>query len=608
MSVFPVFIDSRPACFGAAQISLLRMPLGLDTLLEFIHQDISAIQNGAAPHVLTLFEAGHDYEDEIRAILPGVASITDQGRIGQFIEQFEPSDWLLFVDPTQLPKNGYTRRDLDHLTNDPHPVKHMVAVEGAVDYAKERVLLNSQGDIRRIQRYYAGITWVDACAVAYSLVSVAAARLQFTERIQSLTDLRYMLMARGISSQDWLLDAGAIDLSEECGLLHLSDIEIPHHRKHEPHGHHTNGAANAQLVRGKDCTIDPTAQIFGPCILQDGVHIDANATLIGPTLVGAGTHVRSGAILAQCVVAPKTIIEEQAVLRHRVLIPITPDSKATPCPHSSPAAALRESAMNEGAAIRGAAKTRFATQVFLSIKRLVDISLSAIGLVMLSPLMLIVSILIKLTSPGPIHFGHDRETRNGRQFKCWKFRTMVPNAHAQQRALYQENKVDGPQFKMSRDPRITRIGRLLRNSNIDELPQLWNVLKGDMSLIGPRPSPFRENQICVSWRQARLSVRPGITGLWQVCRHERDIGDFHQWIYFDTLYVRHMSVLLDLKILAATIFTAGGRWSVPVHWLIPQSRLSADQSTTLPSRVPILEKEEWPRPAEMPAEMGVKPN
>jgi lipopolysaccharide/colanic/teichoic acid biosynthesis glycosyltransferase len=109
--------------------------------------------------------------------------------------------------------------------------------------------------------------------------------------------------------------------------------------------------------------------------------------------------------------------------------------------------------------------------------------------------------------------------------------------------------------------------------SLDELPQLFNVLLGQMSLIGPRPSPFRENQCCVPWREARLSVRPGITGLWQVCRHNRPGGDFHQWIYFDLLYVQHMSFSLDLKILLATLVTRGGQSNVPVHRLIPAHRL-----------------------------------
>ena len=103
---------------------------------------------------------------------------------------------------------------------------------------------------------------------------------------------------------------------------------------------------------------------------------------------------------------------------------------------------------------------------------------------------------------------------------------------------------------------------------MDELPQLFNVLRGDMSLVGPRPSPFRENQICVPWREGRLSVRPGVTGLWQVCRKNRSSGDFHQWIEYDLLYVQQISLWLDLKILVATVVTIAGRVPVPAAWLV----------------------------------------
>jgi lipopolysaccharide/colanic/teichoic acid biosynthesis glycosyltransferase len=146
---------------------------------------------------------------------------------------------------------------------------------------------------------------------------------------------------------------------------------------------------------------------------------------------------------------------------------------------------------------------------------------------------------------------------------------MSTGAHLAQRDLHGLDQTDGPHFKVDRDPRVTRVGWFLRMTNADEIPQLMNVLLGQMSLVGPRPSPFRENQVCVPWREARLSVRPGITGLWQVCRHNRSDGDFHQWIEYDLLYVQHLSVWLDLKILAATILTLGGKAAhVPASWLV----------------------------------------
>jgi len=211
--------------------------------------------------------------------------------------------------------------------------------------------------------------------------------------------------------------------------------------------------------------------------------------------------------------------------------------------------------------------------LYASLKPLLEGLAAIIGLVLLSPLLLLIALLIKLDTRGSVFYGHKREGKDGRLFRCWKFRTMVQDAQARERELQARSHVDGPQFKVHDDPRLTRIGRLLRPASLDELPQLFNVARGQMSLVGPRPSPFRENQLCVPWREGRLSVRPGITGLWQVCRHERAAGDFHQWIEYDLLYVRHSSFAVDLKILVATVLTGGGKGHVPLSWILPISRL-----------------------------------
>src|SRR5262249_37333232 len=158
---------------------------------------------------------------------------------------------------------------------------------------------------------------------------------------------------------------------------------------------------------------------------------------------------------------------------------------------------------------------------YLRVKRVIDATLAGLGLLVLLPFGLVTALLIRLESKGSVFFGHVREGLGGRVFRCWKFRTMFVGADLQQRKLLALNQVEGPQFKVRPDPRRTKVGRWITALNIDELPQLWNVLIGDMSLVGPRPSPFRENQVCVPWRNGRLSVRPGITGLWQICRHDR---------------------------------------------------------------------------------------
>ena len=197
-------------------------------------------------------------------------------------------------------------------------------------------------------------------------------------------------------------------------------------------------------------------------------------------------------------------------------------------------------------------------------KRAMDIVISLGVLTLLFVPLLFVAWLIKVTSRGPVFFAHPRQGRGGKEFKCIKFRTMVKEADDQQAALRQKNEVDGPQFKIEHDPRLTPIGGWLRRFNIDEIPQFMNVLLGQMSLVGPRPSPDRENQNCPAWRRARLSVRPGITGLWQVLRlRSPRASDFQEWIYYDIEYVRHCSLWLDCLLLLYTpVSMFRSRWLV----------------------------------------------
>ncbi len=191
---------------------------------------------------------------------------------------------------------------------------------------------------------------------------------------------------------------------------------------------------------------------------------------------------------------------------------------------------------------------------YRSSKRALDILTSVGGLVLMSPFLAIVALLVKATSRGPVLFGHKRQGLGGKEFRCWKFRSMRQGAEALQDSLRIQNEVDGPQFKIEHDPRLTPIGDWLRRTYVDELPQLLNVLLGRMSLVGPRPSPDDENQLCPAWRRARLSVKPGITGLWQVLRmRDADHSDFQEWIYYDVEYARHRSLWLDLQIILYTL-------------------------------------------------------
>ena len=186
------------------------------------------------------------------------------------------------------------------------------------------------------------------------------------------------------------------------------------------------------------------------------------------------------------------------------------------------------------------------------IKRAIDVVVSATGLVVTAPLLVLIALLIVLQDGRPVLFGHRRQGRGGRPFRCWKFRTMHQDAERMARDLEAYNVCDGPQVFIVDDPRVTRLGHLLRRTQLDEVPQLWNVLIGQMSLVGPRPSPERENQFCPPWRDSRLSVRPGITGLWQLKRTREPGEDFQEWIRYDIEYVRRASLRLDLSILLRT--------------------------------------------------------
>ena len=185
------------------------------------------------------------------------------------------------------------------------------------------------------------------------------------------------------------------------------------------------------------------------------------------------------------------------------------------------------------------------------IKRCVDVVGALIGLFLLSPLFLVVAILVVTTSKGPLFFGQVRVTRGGKQFKMWKFRTMVVGAEKLRTALAAQNEMSGPVFKMKNDPRVTRIGRILRKLSIDELPQLVNVLLGHMSLVGPRPPLPEEVQKYRLWQARRLSVKTGITCLWQVSG--RNQISFENWMRLDVKYIQEWSLWLDCRILLKTI-------------------------------------------------------
>jgi exopolysaccharide biosynthesis polyprenyl glycosylphosphotransferase len=196
-------------------------------------------------------------------------------------------------------------------------------------------------------------------------------------------------------------------------------------------------------------------------------------------------------------------------------------------------------------------KSKMGTPTQLAIKRAIDIVGSAVGLILTMPVFIAATIAIKLQDGGPLFFRQQRIGKGGRRFSCYKFRSMCVDAESRRPALQAINQVDGPVFKAANDPRITPVGRFLRKYSLDELPQLINVLKGDMSLVGPRPPVPDEVAQYSWWQRRRISVRPGLTCVWQVSG--RNTVSFEKWMEMDMFYIDNWSLWMDFKLMMRTM-------------------------------------------------------
>jgi lipopolysaccharide/colanic/teichoic acid biosynthesis glycosyltransferase len=583
MKIWPVLIDSQPAYLSGRgrSGSLLLVPLGAYTLIEHLRACLEPVSE-RAPLVVSQGTSDSDYSRWISTVCPSATVGTTPAAIADAVSSHELSDALLIVDPRCLPVRPIEVASLiQHYCADPRVAHHLVAFESAIAGTQERVKFDSAGHVRRIVRHYEAATWPFIAGVAATLVPVASGIMADGVIPASLSDLRRVLATRGVPSRDVPLQHGALYLADETGLLAASE----HFVRKATRAAKSQSTSTAPLHLGTGHSIHATARISGPVVIHPDVHIAENAMIVGPAVIGAGARVSSGAVVAHATVGPDCVVPSGEVVRNRVWFESGDESGRPgrqPDVYSDRVARLMTEARSQE---EGAGDERYPVVpgVHLQLKRALDVTAAVLALTLLSPLLLLVAAAVWLESRGSVFYGDKRETTGGRVFRCWKFRTMFVGAHAVQMNLKAIDKMDGPHFKLDYDPRVTRVGRVLRALNFDELPQLFNVLVGEMSLVGPRPSPFRENQVCVPWREARLSVRPGITGFWQVCRHDRSAGDFHQWIEYDLLYVQNISFWLDLKILAATVLTLGGKAGhVPSSWLVSSASVEPDMRSTTP--------------------------
>lgn len=309
------------------------------------------------------------------------------------------------------------------------------------------------------------------------------------------------------------------------------------------------GTLNSKNVCGSnEQTIADSARLFGKIVTGKNVCIGENAIISGPAILADGVRIGDGAVVRSSIIGPGVLVHPDEFVQNRVLTKEherkEQSVQGTECkkmrlPHRSIDYFHVQNGKNAFREWSG-----FSYAVFL--KRICDFVGALIVLVFFVPVFPVVALVIKLTSPGPVFYKARRQGLHGKPFDCIKFRSMAVGAEEIQERLRVVSQVDGPQFKMESDPRVNAVGQFLRNTYLDEIPQFINVLVGQMSIVGPRPSPEQENSLCPHWRDARLSVRPGITGLWQICRTRAEAKDFQEWVHYDTKYVRNLSVWLDL--------------------------------------------------------------
>jgi lipopolysaccharide/colanic/teichoic acid biosynthesis glycosyltransferase len=311
-------------------------------------------------------------------------------------------------------------------------------------------------------------------------------------------------------------------------------------------GASAQGAFVSRMLE-RSTTVDrwmPQARLIRPGVwCHITAAVDPQVVFLGSVLVGAGVTLNAGDVIVGPCVLSDVVSVDPWFSNPRDPVPFRVSG--------GPVLKNFRRHLNRRKSIRHGAVQSVATSDS-GAKRIFDVLFSVSCLLVFAPVIPLIMLAIWIEDGWPVFFVHRRQGRGGRPFGCIKFRTMCRNAESMKAAIAGMNICDGPQFHIARDPRLLRIGRLLRRCHLDELPQFLNVLRGEMSVIGPRPSPESENQFSPAWRDVRLSVRPGMTGLWQVCRSRQRDLDFQEWVQYDTEYVKHRSWRLDAWILWRT--------------------------------------------------------
>lgn len=316
-----------------------------------------------------------------------------------------------------------------------------------------------------------------------------------------------------------------------------------------------------QVWVGKNVHIEPSATLIRPLVIGDETRIDENVTIVGPAVIGPRCELRRDSFIREsifwpdssissnhevdkCLISGKAFNLDGGYCRESIILDGEPFLDGI-------GAALGGTSVGKIVRKKTNGRNVLRDSLYAGAKRTIDLVIATTALLMSLPLWALIAVMIKMDSRGGVFFTQVRCGKNGRPFRMIKFRTMVRNAEELKPHIQHLNESDGPMFKIFDDPRETRVGRFLRKTNLDELPQLINVMRGNMSIVGPRPLSMNEMRFNPHWRDARLHVQQGMTGLWQVKGRESHF--FHDWIKYDLQYVDECSFLLDLKIIFLTL-------------------------------------------------------
>lgn len=408
---------------------------------------------------------------------------------------------------------------------------------------REKIRLTHQNNIAGFRRLYSDsvepapdpVDWPHHILVKGNVLSKL-----FTANVlpSCYSDFMAMCSDNCLSFRTFNVGGFVLDIETEEGLLNLCKSTL----------NSLNG--DLDLYRNTSDNnerIPESARLFGKVLFGKDVSVGSRVVIVGPTIIGDNVKIGQGTVINSSIIGPNISIPKNQYFNDSVITDQSCLLKKRPKETDSYKQYLPLDFNCQPSKSRA-----FCTwpkySYSQSLKRLADIAGAILVIFLFAPIVPFIALVLKINSPGPLFFKTKRQGLHGKEFNCIKFRTMIIGADEMQDKLRVINQMDGPQFKIDDDPRVSSVGRFLRDTFIDEIPQFFNVLRGQMSIVGPRPSPEKENTLCPSWRDARLSVRPGITGLWQVCRTRQPELDFQEWIYHDTSYIKKLSLKLDLWI------------------------------------------------------------